>query len=190
MFGVTSCVLHGLSLKRPLAPGRVKNGLYLLQSFHTLANSLHQSKPVSTIPNNYTQLIANSLSSCSTNVSNSAESCHKLWHVRLGHMPISSMKNISFLPKAALIPDTFPCTICPMARQHKLPFPVSTTSTSHTFELIHIDTWGPYNTTTHDIFGYFLTIDDDFSRGTWTYLLSTKGGAFTVLTFFVSMVER
>lgn len=71
-----------------------------------------------------------------------------------------------------------------MARQHKLPFPLSSSSSSHAFELIHIDTWGPYKISTHDGFRYFLTIVDDYSRGTWTYLLSTKSNAFTVLQFF------
>ncbi|XP_055824434.1 uncharacterized protein LOC129892954 [Solanum dulcamara] len=37
---------------------------------------------------------------------------------------------------------------------------------------------------------FFLTIVDDFSRGTWTFLLSTKSNAFPVLKSFLSMVER
>lgn len=31
---------------------------------------------------------------------------------------------------------------------------------------------------------------DDFTRGTWTYLLSTKSNAFTVLKSYLAMVER
>lgn len=57
-------------------------------------------------------------------------------------------------------------------------------------ELIHIDTWGPYKTATYDGFKYFLTIVDDFSKGTWTYLLSTKSNIFSVLKSFLLMVER
>lgn len=100
------------------------------------------------------------------------------------------MKHISALSHNAFVSDPHPCSICPLARQHKLPFPKSTSSTSHIFELIHIDTWGPYKTTTYDGFKYFLTIVDDFSRGTWTYLLSNKGNAFTILKSFIAMVER
>ncbi|XP_070040605.1 uncharacterized protein [Nicotiana tomentosiformis] len=51
-------------------------------------------------------------------------------------------------------------------------------------------TWGPYNTTTSDGYKYFLTIVDDYSRGTWTYLLSTKSNAFPVLQSFLAMIER
>lgn len=43
-------------------------------------------------------------------------------------------------------------------------------STKSAFDLIHVDTWGPYKSTTYDEFRYFLTIVDDFSRVTWTYL--------------------
>uniref|UniRef100_A0A2N9GYQ8 Reverse transcriptase Ty1/copia-type domain-containing protein n=1 Tax=Fagus sylvatica TaxID=28930 RepID=A0A2N9GYQ8_FAGSY len=47
--------------------------------------------------------------------------------------------------------------------------------TSHTFDLIHCDIWGPYFLPTHDGFKYFLTIVDDCSRSTWVYLMSSKG---------------
>jgi len=35
----------------------------------------------------------------------------------------------------------------------------------------------------------FLTIVDDFSRGTWTFLLKTKSNAFPILKDFLAMVE-
>uniref|UniRef100_A0A1S4A6F0 Uncharacterized protein n=1 Tax=Nicotiana tabacum TaxID=4097 RepID=A0A1S4A6F0_TOBAC len=43
---------------------------------------------------------------------------------------------------------------------------------------------------TYNGFKYFLTIVDGFSRGTWTFLLSTKGNVFAVLKNFFIMVER
>lgn len=103
-------------------------------------------------------------------------------------MPLSHMKNIycSIIPSCSKF--STPCVICPMARQSKLPFPSNSISTKHVFELIHMDTWGPYKDCTYDDFKYFLTIADDFSRGTWTYLLSTKLNAFTVLKSFLAMV--
>lgn len=53
-----------------------------------------------------------------------------------------------------------------------------------------MDTWGPYNSITHDEFKYFLTIVDDFGKATWTHLLSTKSNAFPILKSFLSMVKR
>lgn len=123
-------------------------------------------------------------------MSNSVNIDKNLWHVWQGHLPISTMRYISVLPQSTIFKEDILCSICPMARQHRLPFPDSTSFTSHIFELIHIDTWGPYKEPTYNGFKYFLTIVDDFSRGTWTYLLSTKSNSFTVLKSFIAMVER
>uniref|UniRef100_A0A2N9IF64 Integrase catalytic domain-containing protein n=1 Tax=Fagus sylvatica TaxID=28930 RepID=A0A2N9IF64_FAGSY len=61
--------------------------------------------------------------------------------------------------------------------------------TSHTFDLIHCDIWGPYFLPTHDGFKYFLTIVDDCSRSTWVYLMSSKGATRSLLVSFFTMVE-
>ncbi|XP_015160329.1 uncharacterized protein [Solanum tuberosum] len=46
-------------------------------------------------------------------------------------------------------------------------FPSSSIRSSACFDLIHVDLWGPYSTSTFDGNKYFLTIVDDFSRLTW-----------------------
>ncbi|XP_070036410.1 uncharacterized protein [Nicotiana tomentosiformis] len=113
-----------------------------------------------------------------------------LWHYRLGHLPLSNMKNISSILSFDLPLDIPHCDICAKARQTKLPFHSSSITSKHIFDLIHVDTWGPYKTPTHDSFKYFLTIVDDFSRETWTFLLSTKSNAFLVLKHFLAMTDR
>ena len=55
--------------------------------------------------------------------------------------------------------------------------------------MIHVDTWGTYHTKTYDNHSYFLTIMDDYSRATWTHLLSTKSNAFRVIKGFIEMIE-
>ena len=77
-----------------------------------------------------------------------------------------------------------------MARQSRLPFPPKTHTTTDIFELLHIDIWGPYQTPTHDNFKYFITLVDDFSKSTWTHLLSCKSNAFHILKAFILMVEN
>jgi len=79
--------------------------------------------------------------------------------------------------------------ICPKAKQHRLPFPTSHISTSSTFELLHIDTWGPYHTKTPVGHRYFLTIVDEYFRGTWTHLMVTKDEAITLIKRFVTMAK-
>lgn len=81
--------------------------------------------------------------------------------------------------------NTF-CDVCAQARQHKLPFTKSQIHTTTLFELVHVDTWGPYNTPTHEGYKYFFTIVDDFSRATWTFLLTTRRDTSYALKKFYS----
>lgn len=77
-----------------------------------------------------------------------------------------------------------------MARQQRLPFNHSTSQTTSKFELIHVDLWGPYHVSTYDNYKYFLTLVDDYTRSTWTHLLSTKSNALQVLRSFINMLEN
>ncbi|KAK1410112.1 hypothetical protein QVD17_36645 [Tagetes erecta] len=163
-FSETHCILQGPSLKRPLVLGELIKGLYYL---HPQINSSVES-------------FACSQFACDSVVSSST------WHTRLGHLPFSKLKHLNLVSNISTFEQ---CNICPKARQHRLPFPHSTRHTSHIFELIHIDVWGPYNTSTYDGYKYFLTIVDDYSRNTWTHLLSTKRNAFNILQGFIQMVE-
>lgn len=79
--------------------------------------------------------------------------------------------------------------LCPQARQHKLPYTLSEIHTTKIFDLIHVDTWGPYHTPTQEGYKYFVIIVDDFSRVTWTFLVTTKRVAGLVLKNFVQMIE-
>lgn len=98
------------------------------------------------------------------------------------------MKNLSFID----FPSSFDyvCNICPQARQTRLPFPLSQIKSSSIFDLIHVDTWKIFKTVIYNGYKYFLTIVDDYSRATWTFLLSTKSNAFSVLKSFLCMVDR
>lgn len=57
------------------------------------------------------------------------------------------------------------------------------------FSLVHMDVWGPYNHPTINKCKYFLTLVDDFSRATWTYLLPNKHHVFRIFQSFYSYVE-
>ena len=69
---------------------------------------------------------------------------------------------------------------------HMLPFLISSTFTIQSFESIHIDTQGPYKSSTYDGFKYYFSIINDFTRITWTHLLMTKDSAFDVLNHLLS----
>lgn len=155
-------------MKRPLVLGETKNGLYQL-----FPSSLHFKKDAIFF---------------SSSGSNTRNSDFHLWHVKLGHLSISSMNKLVFFDFK--YDSNFICDVCHLTRQTKLPFPLSHIKTKSLFELIHIDKWGPYKNSTNNGHKYFLTIVDDFSRTTWTYFLSTKANAFPMLKQFLSMVQR
>lgn len=188
LFTSFGTVLQAPSMKRPILLGEAKQGIYLLHTIKptTSCNPLD----VPSISNSVFTLCNESRNlSSSVSFSATVPTDVSLWHNRLGHLPLSNMKNISSLSYSSSN-SIDACDICAKARQVKMPFFSSLRSTINVFDLIHIDTWGPYKTPTLEGFRYFLTIVDDFSRATWTYLLSTKSNAFTVLKQFLAMTER
>lgn len=91
------------------------------------------------------------------------------------------MKNINEIPVSVLSKFTVPCDICPLAKQTKLPFPSIGIASEQIFDLIHIDIWGPFHTPTYNGYKYFVTILDDYSKGAWVFILSTKSNDFPTL---------
>ena len=89
-----------------------------------------------------------------------------LWHFRLGHPSLSRMSILqNVLPSfSAQCIDV--CTICPLAKRKRLPFPSHNNLCNEPFSLIHVDVWGPYSICTHDGFKFFLTIVDNATRST------------------------
>ncbi|CAM8888286.1 unnamed protein product [Rhodiola kirilowii] len=115
-----------------------------------------------------------------------------LWHYRLGHISIKNLaENFKeHFPSEACNKKHFHCDICPLAKQTRLQFPNSTTHSTHIFELVHGDIWGPFHTPTFSGARYFLTLVDDFSRTTWTFLLRAKHEAAAVILQFFRMVNN
>lgn len=128
------------------------------------------------------------LSSSSCNQSSSVLSTCDLWHCRLGHMSFDNMKHIECIPHKQS-KTTSVCQICPQAKHHRSSFPVSIFHSSHLFQLLHVDIWGPYPLATYNGFQYFLTIVDEYSRATWTHLLSHKSNAFPILQSFITFIS-
>jgi len=71
-----------------------------------------------------------------------------------------------------------------LAKHTHLPFALNEKSCDIPFGLIHMDIWGPYRVCTQNQCRYFLTIVDDCTRATWTYLLKYKSQAFATMQMF------
>ena len=115
----------------------------------------------------------------------------ELWHTRLGHPAMSkiqSMHSILSLEKVKINADHH-CKDCHLSKQKHLPFISHNKISENPFDLVHIDTWGPFSVPTHDGFRYFLTIVDDCYRATWVYLLRNKSDVLTIFPGYVNMIE-
>ena len=168
------CILQGPSQRKPLAIGRDHQGLYILDKKLLEAAEFKDTACTkqSTVCSHVSSFVI-----------------FDVWHKRLGHMSCNKMQ---LVPNLGLVHGGmkgFVCDICPKAKQHRLPFPDSKTSSEYIFQLVHVDTWGPYHTKTHTGHRYFLTIVDDYSRATWTHLMVTKDEAVSLLNAFVVMAK-
>ncbi|CAJ2650467.1 unnamed protein product [Trifolium pratense] len=113
-----------------------------------------------------------------------------LWHSRLGHPSSQALQHLSHLLRCNFnFNKIIGCDICHKSKQCRLPFPQSINKAEEPFSLIHSDLWGRYHTAAHDGSHYFLTIVDDYSRGTWVYLLKDKTQATGILMNFCKMVK-
>lgn len=81
------------------------------------------------------------------------------------------------------------CTICPCAKQVRVSFPSSSSSSLHNFDLLYMDIWRPYKMATFDGYKYFLNVVDDFSRMTWVLLLRIKLDICIVLKTFLTYIR-
>ncbi|XP_074318100.1 uncharacterized protein LOC141654888 [Silene latifolia] len=110
----------------------------------------------------------------------------ELMHARLGHTSNVKMQHIPLINKEDV--KNYVCETCIMAKLHKMSFERDYSRASHIFDLIHIDLWGPYKIASITGAHYFLTIVDDHSRVTWTFLLNNKEQVPSTIDTFLAHV--
>ncbi|KAL0458674.1 UNVERIFIED_CONTAM: Retrovirus-related Pol polyprotein from transposon RE2 [Sesamum latifolium] len=102
------------------------------------------------------------------------QTCNEaIWHRRLGHPSVQTLKHLSI---CGSLNDSIEvvCEVCPLAKQARIPFPLSNSHSSAPFDLLHMDLWGPYKEHTISGCNYILTIVDNHTRSLWTFLLKQK----------------
>ena len=68
--------------------------------------------------------------------------------------------------------------------------PCSLTRSTHCFNLIHVNIWGPFSIPSRNGSRFFLTIIDDYSLFTLVYLMKNKSKTFHMLTHFFNQINR
>lgn len=161
------CSIQDHTSKKTIGTARVLKGLY-----HLLIDSLH----IDSLPLPSHVLAVSSPMSF-------------VWHSRLGHQGTSRMREINKIdPSVDVNFDSESCTICPLAKQKRLPFPVSHSVSHSPFFLLHIDIWDPYKHPTLYQQRYFLSIVDDYSRYCWIYLMKAKSETRCIVESFWNFV--
>jgi hypothetical protein len=102
------------------------------------------------------------------------------WHHRLGH---PSFRIVERVLRDHKLPCSFDsnkdvvCDVCQRDTSRQLPYPVSTSVSSHPLELIFSDVWGPAPESPGR-FKYYVSFIDDYNKFTWIYLLKHKSEVF------------
>jgi hypothetical protein len=105
--------------------------------------------------------------------------------MRFGHPSFEKLVDINKnFPYVTLSKSSLPCDICFYAKQKRMSFPLSNSVSANTFDLVHMDIWGPLSIPSISGFKYFLTIVDDKSRFTWIYLMKLKSETSNLASSF------
>jgi hypothetical protein len=168
LFFANTCYIHHLHPWKTIGVGRESGGLFHLQctpdsSIPCLSPTTHSFSVTTPIPSS-------------------------TYHCRLGHLSDARMKLLSSQHSHISFQSKKCCNVCPLAKQHRLVFPISHSISANPFDLVHCDIWGPYSTASLTGAKYFITIVDDCTRYTWVHLMNNKAQVRSMLCSFFQLV--
>lgn len=114
-----------------------------------------------------------------------------LWHARLGHVNVDSikrLKHLNLIPKLSNM-DFSKCEVCVEAKFHKKPFK-SMERQIQLLELIHSDRGDFKNHISRGGKKYYIIFVGDYSRYVMVYLLSSKDEAEEMFIKYKAEVEN
>ena len=122
----------------------------------------------------------------------------ELWHRRYGHLGYDNLARVTQMVNGISISaDAFkaakvePCEPCLQGKQHRLPFPESSSSaTSQPLELLHTDLCRPLPTQSLGGASYIATFLDDYSGLSVVRLLKHKNDMAETMSNVVTLMEN
>jgi hypothetical protein len=127
-------------------------------------------------------------------ITNFLEEGVMLWHERLGHLNMASLKELDAMVDGMNLKEVslhHICEGCVKGKHQITSFPKDrTTKVSQLLEIIHADVCGPMKTTSHGGARYFFTFIDNFSKKTHVYLLKAKREVFEKFKQYKALVEN
>jgi len=117
-----------------------------------------------------------------------------LWHYRLGHLSLNTMKHMqsSHLVTSFSSPlgPIDICEECIYGKSTHQRFPHSSTTSSYPLQLIHSDLCGPMPVPSLTGSLYFLTFIDDYTKYTILSFIKHKSEVLTKFQYYHTYVER
>ena len=114
-----------------------------------------------------------------------------IWHSRLGHPSVATLKTIvsSYSLPCSNKDSSLLCNACSTSKSHKIPFSISSLSSTKPLELLYSDVW---TSPVHSIdgFKYYVIFVDHYTHYIWLYPLRKKSDVLSVFTRFKTLVEN
>jgi hypothetical protein len=120
----------------------------------------------------------------------------KLWHQKMGHLNLRSMKKViaedavKGVPKLKIEEGSI-CGECQIGKQTKMSHPkLQHLTTSKVLELLHMDLMGPMQVESLGGKRYAFVVVDDYSRFTWINFLREKSDTFCAFKDLCKQLQR
>nr|GEX81619.1 putative ribonuclease H-like domain-containing protein [Tanacetum cinerariifolium] len=119
-----------------------------------------------------------------------------LWHRRIGHINFKTMNKlvkgnlVRGLP-TKIFENNHTCVACQKGKQHRASYkskPVS--SVSHPLQRLHMDLFGPTFVKCLNKKSYCLVVNDDYSKFSWVFFLTTKDETSAIFKTFITDIEN
>ncbi|KAL2226108.1 UNVERIFIED_CONTAM: Retrovirus-related Pol polyprotein from transposon RE2 [Sesamum indicum] len=120
-------------------------------------------------------------------------------HTHFVYLPDGTKREVAYVGVVKLTDEitlkllfyipNFSVNLLSVSETSRLLFTVSDSHATAIFDLVHLDVWGPYKTSSLTGSNYVLTILDDYSRSLWTYLIKHKDHVVGTLQTFTALVE-
>lgn len=107
----------------------------------------------------------------------SLHASYDLWHARLRHVNhsvISFINKNDHLSVTSLLHSSALCDICPIVKNHRLPYSCNERRSSSVLDLLHCDIWGPSPFKSNSKFFYYVLFIDNYFHFTWLYPFKIK----------------
>jgi len=112
-----------------------------------------------------------------------------LIHRWMGHSSFSLLERLYPSKYEKADKQKLVCDGCEFGKHTRSSYVSSGRRSSHAFDLVHYDVWGPCPTPSVSGFRYFVTFIDCFSRVTWLYLMKNKSEVLSCFRDFHKEVQ-